>query len=48
MIHFVCMILKNVIVSENSFKFNNNIFSAGAPTTNKFDDGIWVTYFSGL
>ena len=37
-----------VIMSENIFKFKNYFFSTGTLTTNKLDDVIPVTYFSGL
>ena len=37
-----------VIMSENIFKFKNYFFPTGTSTTNKLDDGIPVTYFSGL
>ena len=35
-------------MSENIFKFKNYFFSTGTSTTNKLDDVIPVTYFSGL
>ena len=48
MIYFLCIELTKVVVSENLFKFNNYFFSTSISTTNKLDDGIPVTYFSGL
>ena len=35
-------------MSENIFKFKNYFFSTGTSTTNKLDNGILVTYFSGI
>ena len=48
MIHFLCIELKKIIVSEKFFKFNNYFLSTDTPTMNKVDDGMPVTYFSGL
>ena len=48
MIYFLCTELENVLVSKNLFNFNNYFFSFGTLTTNKLDDGISVTYFSGF
>ena len=50
MIYFLYKELKKVIVPENFFKFNNYFFSTGTvlQLQSKLDDGIPVTYFSGL
>ena len=48
MIHFLCTELKKLIVPEIFYKFKNNFFSTGTAATNKLDDGIPVTYFSGV
>ena len=40
--------IENSYVSEIFFKFNNYLFFTGTPVTEKLDDGIPVTYFSGL
>ena len=47
---FLSIELKKVIVFENCLKFNCYFFflPPGTPTTNKLDDGVSVTHFSGL
>lgn len=45
MIHFLCIELKKILVSEKFCKFNNYFFSIATPTTKKLDDGLPVTHF---
>ena len=45
LILFLCIELKNTIVPENFFKFNEYFFSTDTPTTNKLDNVILVTCF---
>ena len=49
MIHFItCIELKKVIPSIFFFKFNSYLFSTSTLAASRLDDGVPVTYFSGL
>ena len=48
MIHFLCIELEKVILSEFFFKFTNSFISTSTATTSNLDDVILVTYFLGL